>query len=282
MSTEAFDRIKKWARLINQKPNYDCTFFYLSENEKAMIIDVGFMKEKPPVLTQLSTKNKAYLFVDLNNDKSCRYYAHDITQSDDVVNEIEGEILIENVERYILFFIEKSMKEISSWEDPYSQFVRMNKIDLAAGTSTSSTALTTNQPTVTRQTYDYRDNKTTTPYGQFGYHTNQYSNSYAQFQKRDKFVDGIVAMVKQGRTAAAIDTSREWFKENGEDKELVGAVLRGIVLEKIDVMVAREIIFASLPLKDNESDRTSFISKVKIHIENIKPYMSDSLLKEAQ
>lgn len=281
MSTEAFDRIVKWARVINEKPNFNCTHFFLQDNEKAMIIDLSRMPEVPKVLEKLKEKEKAYLFIDLNNSKFVRYYAHDIQDGTSVfVNEVEGEILFSAVEKQILSYIEDNISEITNHKTPITRLVEMNEKDYDKNKS-----IIHSHP-IQQSTNHSHYNRTNhnNLYGvHFGGESQQHSNVWqSTYKEREQFMDSLYAFVKQGKTASAVDLIHDFISNKKEDSEILNAVFRLISVEKLDVISLKELLIATKSMKNELGERGSIVAKFKNIVNKARPQKADYLIREIE
>jgi hypothetical protein len=283
MITETFDRIVKWAKLINAKPNLNCTHFYLSENEKTMIIDLTRMTTMPPPLKALGEKEKSYLFVDLNNRKSVRYYAYDISPKNfSFVGEKDGEILMSAVEDDILRYIEDNISELTNEIAPMSKLVAMNKGDF------QKLLPPVQQPT--QRSYDtqgyHRSTNPNYPYTSSSSHNNWAgtpNNAYgASYKERELFCDTIYALVKQGKTGSAVDHIREYVNKKDLDKDTLNIILKFIIIDKMDIISLKELIILTEPFKDSLNERSTIIAKFQAMVNKAKPQKAKSLFREIQ
>lgn len=294
MSTEAFDSIVKWAKLINEKPNYSSTYFFLSDNAKAMIIDLSRMKEMPNALKRLKEKEKAYLFIDLTDEKSVRYYAHDIQSnvgaSPVYINETEGELLFSVVENDVLSFIEENISDLTNHKMPLTRLVEMNEKDY--------NKVWGSRPTQNPQSSNYnRDDshiKTNvqnpygvptggTPYQHSAWPAFE-SKSFplSSYKEREQFIEAIYSAVKYGKTANAVDHIYEFISNKKEDKEMLNSIFRFISLDKLDIISLKELLKATSPIKEELSERESIFKKFKDIVTKTRPKMAESLISEIE
>jgi len=288
MSTESFDRIKKWAKLINKKPNYDCTHFYLSDNERTMIIDLTRMEVMPPQLKKLSEKEKSYLFIDLNNPKTVRYYAHDVSPA--IVEEVVGEILFSLVENDILKYIENNICELTTEKAPMTALVDMYKDEFQRVIPSvappepkrlshegSRYGTGHNQPT--SHTNPYGQHMGGTPYQHAAWGASSNYNASA-YKEREQFMDTLYSLVKRGETGPAVDHIRAFLTSKWEDKEALNIVFRMLSLDKMDFISLKELLIMTDPIKNEVSERAVMLAKFEAFVNRTKPRKALSLLKE--
>jgi hypothetical protein len=293
MSTETFDRIKKWAKVINRKPNYDCTHFYLSDNEKTMIIDLTRMEEMPTILKKLAEKEKSYLFIDLDNSKTVRYYAYDVSPTNFVfTDEKEGELLFSLVEGDVLKYIENNISELTTEKAPMSALVDMCRAEFQKIPPVT-------QPEPRRLAYEGSNygsgfhnpihNRPTSPSQPFGQHVGSQQHGWANstnyntaYKEREQFSETLYSLVKRGETGPAVDHIRNFLTEKWEDKDMLNIIFRMISVERMDFISLKELLIMTDPIKDQISERAGVLAKFQAIVKKTKPRKAISLLKEVQ
>lgn len=271
MTTEAFDRIVKWARVINSMPNNDCKFFYLSDNERAMIIDLSQMKELNPTIKHLRKKEKAYLFIDLKNDKYVRYHAFDVNQMAQVIDPFDGELLMSILEKDILDFIEINIKELTRHEAPFSKIVEMH--------STTFSKACPDRPIIPLPA---RTGSTYTPQGTSHNNYSNYNNNYnLTYKEREKFFDTLYAFIKQGKTTSAIDFINDFMSSKTvEDKDILNDIFKFITLDKLDFISTKQLFKSTETLKESLSDRTVSLTRFKSNVIATKGKKAATLISD--
>lgn len=248
--------IRTWLTLINKKPNNNCRFFFLAENEKAIIIDL----EKMPTLlmrfNDLDKCEKSYLFVDMDYPRNVRYYGFDIDRKTfGFCNEVGPiEFPFAEAEDAIYTFLEDNAAELSKWHKPYTEL-------LASEIGSTTTAITTTNIMGPTPMTGFGANRSgihhNTPYGI--YHQNQSST----YKDREAFVDKVYLLVKNGRTSLAIDFIADYLKDRSEEKDLVNDIYRSILIDKLDILTARQLLLSTKEKRDDFLGRSIFADKFK-------------------
>lgn len=285
MSTETFDRIVKWAKLINRKPNCDCTHFYLSDNEKVMIIDLTRMAKMPSILKKLSEKEKSYLFIDLDNDKTARYYAYDVCpETFCFTGEKEGKFLFNIVEDEVLDYIETNASELTTEKSPLTALVEMSKGDFQR----VATPMPPVQQPSSRHGYEghaYSGHNTRTncqnPYGNSNWQSGANTN-YEFTKERDRITDTLYSLIKTCKTGAAVDYIHEFVKQKESDKEMLNSIFRFLSVDKMDIISLKELLIATESIKEQISERGTVFTKFQAMVYKAKPKKAKALLTEIQ
>ena len=251
--------IYRWLNLINKKPNQNCKFFWLGENEKAIIIDLEMMPTLLMRLVQLDKCEKKFLFVDMFAPKNVRFFGFDIDgKSRELVNEVKGHIPFFEAEDALFTFLEDHAAELSKWHKPYTSILdeeisreKSHTNIMGPGPLTPeigkkcSSAQTVNYPYTSQPSI------------------NNYSSYNSSYKEREDFIDKLYFLVKCGRSSLAIDYVNSFLEEKVEDKDLVNAIYKMIVIDKLDLFVARQLLLSTNEKKDLFSDRKIFAEKFK-------------------
>ena len=276
MSSDTFENIKKWAKVINEKPNYDCTHFYLSDNEKSMIIDLKRMEKTPQVLQKLDEKEKAYLFIDLDNDKIIRYYAFNISPTTYAyTDEIDGKLMFVLAATSILKYIEDNISDLCTNTTPRSRLAEIDKPNY--------------ERLIPQSTFPVHSPSGT----QYGKHLGgspaqheAWSNTSTLslgYKEREQFLDTLYSLVKFARTAAAVDHIRSFVeKKKDSDKEMLNTIFRFISIDRLNLISIKELLLTTESIKDDLVERASVLTKFKTLVMNTKAKKATSILKEFQ
>ncbi len=285
--------IKKWAKLINAKPNCNCTHFYLSDNEKVMIIDLTRMTKMPTVLKKLSDKEKSYLFINLDDSKAVRYYAYNICpKTFAFIGEKDGQLLMNIVEDDVLKYIEDNISELTNEKAPLSKIVEMNKGEY------QKILPPVHQPT--RQSYEgnshfnnhYNGGHRTNhqyPYGQqvgtsetgwAGHNSN--NNNFTSYKERDQFTETLYGLIKTGRTGPAVDHIQDFMTKKLEDKDMLNMIFRSLSTDKLDFISLKELLLSTEKVKEQIYERAGTVTKFIALVRKSKPGKAELLLKGIQ
>jgi hypothetical protein len=282
MNTDKHKVILQLVKLVNKKPNPNCDYFYLSANERSMIIDLDHMENLTPTLAQLSKLDKKYLFVDILNPKILRYYGFNIDpETQNFADEKEGEIFFSLVEDSLLKFFEENILEISKFDTPYSElYESLEKESTPSKVSSMQTTYSNppcqqyNRPVrdLIGTGYDWRENNPT--YKNFG---------SSVYKDREAFQDAVYALVKNNKTGEAVDYINDFMSnKNKEDKELLNSIFRFISLDKMDLLSGMALIKSTENMKYFISERNDLIDKYKGLAYKASPRKNNRLYKEAR
>jgi len=276
---ETHDKIINYIDFILKHPR-ELKYFSFDEG-RTFIVDGNRIKMLPTEYAKFYQRDEFYISVD-PDAKKVIYYAFDVENytSDEHVNDSLGFFEWDKVSEQILTFLSLHLKELTTSTTPYTDIAEKK-----TSTSSSSSSHSRGTEAMARcHNSDYPYSGSTGTYSGVGSSSTtryNYSNSY---KEREVFNSKLTDLMKECKTAAAIDHIKENISKMCEEKkfENVDDILRWITFDKLNIPIMLTFLDLTRGADHILKQRKEFYDKVKNHLMKIKPARAGHILRNME